>query len=65
MEEGRWRRNMHLGFWWGNLKERNPLEELDARTVLKEIQKETGWGTRIIRLRMRTREGSCDHSTED
>ena len=32
---------MHLGFWWGNLKERNYLEDLgaDKRIILKCIFK--------------------------
>jgi hypothetical protein len=30
------KREMHTGFWWGNLKEREPLEDLgvDSRIIL-------------------------------
>ena len=35
-------RDVHTGFWWGNLMERNHLEELgiDSRITLKWIFKE-------------------------
>ena len=33
---------MHTGFWWGNLRERDHLEDLsvDGRIILKEVR----WG---------------------
>jgi len=32
-----WRSEMHIGFWWGNLKVRSHLEDLgrDARIIIK------------------------------
>jgi hypothetical protein len=39
---------MHTGFWWGNLKERDHLEDLriaedDIKTDLQEV----GWGVKL------------------
>ena len=36
------RREVHTGFWWGNLTERDPLEDpgLDGRIILKLIFKD-------------------------
>ena len=36
---------MHTGFWWGNLRERDPLKDLvvDGRIILKWIFKKYGW----------------------
>ena len=36
---------MHTGFWWGNLRERNHLEDpsVDGRIILNDIQ-EVGFG---------------------
>ena len=36
---------MHTGFWWGDLKERDHLEDLgvDRRIVLKWIFKKWDW----------------------
>jgi hypothetical protein len=37
----KWRRDMHTGFWWGNLRERDHLEDegIDGRIILKLIFK--------------------------
>ena len=50
-----WRRvELHTGFWWGTLEERDPLEDLglDGRIILKLIFKKwhSGGGTDWIRL---------------
>jgi len=39
------RREMHTGFWWGNLKERYHLEDLgiDRRIILKWILNKLDW----------------------
>jgi hypothetical protein len=39
------RGEVHTGFWWGNLRERDHLEDLgiDERIILKSILKEAGW----------------------
>jgi hypothetical protein len=36
---------VYTGFWWGNLRERDHLEDVlvDGRMILKKI-KEDGWG---------------------
>jgi len=36
---------VHTGFWWGDLKERDDLEGLsvDGRMILKSIFKWNGW----------------------
>jgi len=36
---------MYIGFWWGNLEERDHLEDsgLDGRIILRWIFKEEGW----------------------
>jgi hypothetical protein len=36
---------MRTGFWWGNLKERNHLEDqsVDRRIILKYILNKMGW----------------------
>jgi hypothetical protein len=43
---------MHKGFWWGNLRERDYLEELlvDGRVLLKWIFKNLNGGTKWIYL---------------
>jgi hypothetical protein len=40
-----WGREVHTGFWWGYLGERDQLEDLGVggRIILKRIPK-TGWG---------------------
>ena len=41
----------NAGFWWGNLRERDPLEDPDAdgRIILKIDFWEVGWGRRLVR----------------
>ena len=36
---------VHTGFWWGNQRERNHLEDpgVDGRVIKKDFQ-EVGWG---------------------
>jgi hypothetical protein len=36
------RREMHRGYWWGNLKERDSVEDLsvDGRIILKLVLEE-------------------------
>ena len=36
------RREVHVGFWWGNLRERDHLEDpgIDGRIILRWILKE-------------------------
>jgi len=40
---------MHTGFWWVNINNRDYLEEpgVDGRTILKQIQKTTKRGDKI------------------
>jgi hypothetical protein len=51
-----WRRDMHTGFWWGNLRERDHLEDegIDGRIILKLVFKkwDEGAWTGLIWLRM-------------
>jgi hypothetical protein len=51
------RQEVHIGVWWGDLRERVHLEDLrvDGRIILKCIQ-EVGWdgGTGLIWLRIGT-----------
>ena len=51
---------MHAGFWWGNLKERNCLEDLDAfrRIILKLVLK--NWDERVWNALMWLRLGTGD-----
>jgi len=60
-------RELQIGFWQGNLRERVHLEHLctDGRIILKWIFKKWygGW-TGLIWLRTGTREGSCEYDTE-
>jgi hypothetical protein len=37
---------VHTGFWWGNLREENHLEDLgiDGRDDIKMDIQEVGWG---------------------
>jgi hypothetical protein len=39
------RREIHTGFWWGNLKERDHFEEqgVTQRIILEWILKKVGW----------------------
>jgi len=34
-----WKREVHIGFWWGNLRERGSLEDVgvNGRVILKWI----------------------------
>jgi hypothetical protein len=37
---------MHIGFWWGSLREGEHVEDLgiDGRIILKMDLQEVGWG---------------------
>jgi len=37
---------VYTGFWWGNLRERDHLEDprVDGRIILRWISQEIGWG---------------------
>jgi len=51
------RESVYTGFWWGNLWERDPLEDpgIDRRIILKWIfRKLYGTGTGLIWLRIGT-----------
>jgi hypothetical protein len=39
-------REVHMRFWWGNLSEKNPLEDLgiNRMIILKRNLQEMGWG---------------------
>jgi hypothetical protein len=41
---------MHVGFWWGNLKERCPMEDLvvDGRIILRWMFKKWDGQTGLI-----------------
>ena len=47
---------MHTGFWWGNLRERDHLEDLCRWQDVKISLREVGWGewTGLIWLRTGT-----------
>ena len=48
---------MHTGFWWGNLREREHLDDpgIDGRIKLKRfLRKCDGTRTELISLRLRT-----------
>jgi len=40
----RGRREMHVGFWWGNLSERDHLKvpDLDGRIILRWMKRDEG-----------------------
>jgi len=47
-----WRRELHTGFWWGNLGERGHLEnpDIDGRIILKWILRKWDGGMDWIDL---------------
>jgi len=47
-----WRRELHTGFWWGNLGERDHLEnpDIDGRIILKWILRKWDGGMDWIDL---------------
>jgi len=51
-----WRGEVHTGFWWGNLRERDHLEDLCRWQDVKISLREVGWGewTGLIWLRTGT-----------
>jgi hypothetical protein len=56
---------MHVGFWWGSVRERDQLDSLhigggDIKMDLKKYRMREGAG--LIWLRVRTR--SCEHGNE-
>jgi hypothetical protein len=40
------KKEVHIAFWWGNLKERDDLKDaiVDGRIILKWLLKSTGLG---------------------
>lgn len=45
---------MHAGFWWGNLQERDHLRDLVAdERIIKTDFIETGWGIEWVNLALR------------
>jgi hypothetical protein len=55
------RREVHTGFWWGNLSERNHLEDpdLDEKIILRLIFRkwDVGLWTALSWLRIETGDG--------
>ena len=41
-----WREEVHTGFWWGNLRERDHLEDpcIDGRIILDGSSRSGMWG---------------------
>jgi len=46
-----WRAEMYTGFWWGNLRERDHLEDqgIDVRIILRWVFRNGMWRHRMDR----------------
>ena len=60
---------MHTGFWWGNLRERDYLEDpgVDGRIIIIRCifkKWDEGTWTGSIGLRIRQMAGTCDYGNE-
>jgi hypothetical protein len=59
-----WEKRVHTGLWWGNLRERNHLEDrgIDGKVIIRWIfRKWGGWAwTGLMWLRIGTGAGTCE-----
>jgi hypothetical protein len=60
------RGDRHAGFWWGNLKVRNRMEDLDVdwQIILKMDLEELEWRAWNGFIRIRQVAGCCEHGNE-